>query len=72
MIRVMGRRNSDIYEIYTRPTQQAAAKMTGVIGSTAFHDMERGKFHSERPIGRACRFLLRPLPLKRPLGQGYP
>ena len=47
VIRVMGRWNSDIYEIYTRLTKQAAAKMTGVIGSTAFHDMERGEFHTE-------------------------
>ena len=47
VIRVMGRWNSDIFEIYTRLTQQAAARMTGVIGSTAFYDLERGAFHTE-------------------------
>jgi hypothetical protein len=47
VIRVMGRWNSEIFEIYTRLTQQAAAQMTSVIGSTAFHDMERGAFHTE-------------------------
>jgi len=47
VIRVMGRWNSDIFEIYTRLTQQAAARMTGVIGSTAFDDLERGAFHTE-------------------------
>ena len=39
--------NSDIFEIYTRLTQQAAARMTGVIGSTPFDDLERGAFHTE-------------------------
>ena len=47
VIRVMGCWNSDIFEIYTRLTQQAAARMTGVIGSTAFYDLERGAFHTE-------------------------
>ena len=47
VIRVMGRWNSDIFEIYTRLTQQAAARMTGVIGSTPFDDLERGAFHTE-------------------------
>ena len=47
MIRVCGRWSSDIFEIYTRLTQQAAAHMTGVIGSTAFNDLERGEFHHE-------------------------
>ena len=43
----MGRWNSDIYEIYCRLTQQAAARSTRLIGSTPFTDMERGEFHSE-------------------------
>ena len=47
VIRVMGRWNSDIFEVYTRLTQQAAARMTGVIGSTAFDDLERGGSHVE-------------------------
>ena len=47
VIRVCGRWSSDIFEIYTRLTQQAAANMTGVIGSTAFNDLERGEFHHE-------------------------
>ena len=51
VIRVMGRWNSVLghvkFEIYTRLTQQAAARMTGVIGSTPFDDLERGAFHTE-------------------------
>ena len=43
----MGRWRSDIYEIYTRLTEQAAGRMTSVIGSTTFNDLERGEFHSE-------------------------
>jgi len=47
VIRCCGRWNSDIFEIYTRLTHQAAARMTRVIGSTAFDDLERGEFHTE-------------------------
>ena len=47
VIRCCGRWNSDIFEIYTRLTQQTAARMTRVIGSTAFDDLERGEFHCE-------------------------
>ena len=46
-IRCCGRWNSDVFEIYCRLTKQAAARMTAVIGSTAFDDMERGEFHHE-------------------------
>ena len=47
VIRMCGRWNSDVFEIYTRITHQAAARMTCTIGSTAFEDLERGEFHSE-------------------------
>lgn len=47
VIRCCGRWSSDVYEIYTRLTKQAAAKMTATIASTAFDDLERGEFHTE-------------------------
>ena len=47
VIRCCGRWNSDIFEIYTRVTRQAAARMTRVIGSTPFEDLEREEFHCE-------------------------
>lgn len=47
VIRCCGRWNSDVFEVYTRLTQQTAARMTCVIGSTAFDDLERGEFHCE-------------------------
>ena len=37
----MGRWASDAFEIYTRLTREAAEYFTSVIGSTAFHDVER-------------------------------
>ena len=43
---ICGRWNSDLYEIYARLTRDAAAKVTSLIGSTPFEDLERG-FHSE-------------------------
>ena len=43
-------RISLLFEIYTRLTQQTAARMTKVIGSTAFDDLERGEFHCEELI----------------------
>lgn len=42
VIRCCGRWNSDIFEIYTRISKEAAGRMTSLIGSTAFHDLERG------------------------------
>ena len=47
VIRCCGRWNSDIFEIYTRLTKEAAGRMTAVIGSTAFTDVERGGFQTE-------------------------
>jgi len=46
-IRLMGRWSSDVYEVYVRVSRQAAAAMTTLVGSTAFHDIERGAFHDE-------------------------
>ena len=42
-IRVAGRWASDIYEIYTRCSREAAARLAMVIGSTRFEDLERGE-----------------------------
>lgn len=41
VIRAMGRWSSEVYEIYTRLTREAAARVSSTIASTAFHDMER-------------------------------
>ena len=46
-LRLLGRWNSDIYEIYTRLTGEAAAGFACLIGSTKFEDLERGEFHDE-------------------------
>jgi hypothetical protein len=46
VIRLCGRWNSDLWEIYARISREAAANMTSVIGSTPFHDLERG-FHAD-------------------------
>ena len=37
----MGRWAGDVFEIYTRLSKQAPVHFTSVIGSTAFHDLER-------------------------------
>ena len=39
-------RAADIFEIYARLSREAASRVTSLIGSTAFFDLERG-FHSE-------------------------
>ena len=41
VIRAMGRWSSEVYEIYTRLTREAAARVSSTIASTTFHDMER-------------------------------
>ena len=41
-IRAAGRWSSDVYILYTRANRQAAGRMTSVIGSTPFEDLERG------------------------------
>ena len=46
-IRLMGRWATDCYEVYLRLTRQTAARMSAIVGSTAFEDLERG-FHSEQ------------------------
>ena len=62
VIRLCGRWNSDLWEIYTRISREAAADVTSVIGSTPFHDLERG-FHSDEfemlpeEVGAAPQFL---------------
>ena len=42
IIRVCGRWSSDVYMLYTRLTREAAGLMSTTIGSTPFHDLERG------------------------------
>ena len=46
-IRAMGRWSSDMHEIYSRMSVEAAGFATSLIGSTAFHDLERGFRHEE-------------------------
>ena len=46
-IRAAGRWCSEIYRIYCRVSRQAAAALGGVIGSTAFEDVEREAFVDE-------------------------
>ena len=40
VIKVLGRWDSDVYEIYARCTREAAAMASTLIGSTPFHDTE--------------------------------
>lgn len=40
VIRIMGRWDSDVYEVYCRRSQQVALNMGAVIASTPFEDME--------------------------------
>ena len=47
LIRVAGRWASDVFEIYTRLSMEAAAGMACVVGSTPFQDVEQGEFVSE-------------------------
>jgi hypothetical protein len=42
VIKVMGRWSSDVFMIYTRINRESAARMSSVIASTPFHDLERG------------------------------
>ena len=46
-IRLLGRWNSDLWEIYTRATLELASSVATAIGSTPFHDIESG-FHTEQ------------------------
>jgi hypothetical protein len=42
VIRALGRWDSDVYEIYTRLSKEAAGRFTVAVGSTSFVDLERG------------------------------
>ena len=42
VIRCMGRWPSDVYEIYMRLSRETAARVSTVVASIGFHDMERG------------------------------
>ena len=42
VIRAMGRWSSEVYQIYMRLSREAATRVSCVVASTAFHDMERG------------------------------
>jgi hypothetical protein len=46
-LRTAGRWSSDCYRLYARANSQAAARLSLVIGSTAFNDLERGEFIDE-------------------------
>jgi hypothetical protein len=46
-LRTAGRWSSDCYKLYARANSQAAARLSLVIGSTAFNDLERGEFIDE-------------------------
>ena len=61
VIRCCGRWSSDIFEIYTRLTKQAAGRMTATIGSTPYEDLERGEFHSEELELLPCEMDVEPL-----------
>lgn len=58
-IRAAGRWGSDVYQVYTRATREAAFGLTSVIGSTPFQDLERGVefidedlFYTTEDVGR--------------------
>lgn len=46
VIRLAGRWNSDLWEIYSRVSSEAVGAVSKLVCSTAFHDLERG-FHAE-------------------------
>ena len=46
-LRAAGRWSSDIYLLYTRASKEAVLGISTVIGSTAFHDLERDQFVDE-------------------------
>ena len=46
-IRLMGRWASDVAELYTRMSKQAAGSLSVAVGSTPFDDLERETFKSE-------------------------
>jgi hypothetical protein len=46
-IRLLGRWASDVAEVYTRVSRQAASRLSTLVGSTPFDDIERYTFRSE-------------------------
>jgi hypothetical protein len=46
-LRTAGRWSSDCYKLYARANRQAAARLSLVIGSTEFDDLEREQFIDE-------------------------
>ena len=46
-LQAAGRWSSDIYTLYARASREAVMGMSTVIGSTPFHDIERGEFVDE-------------------------
>ena len=51
MIRALGRWDSDVYEVYTRASREAAMRFGSVVASTAFTDFE-GEFADEELVVR--------------------
>ena len=47
MIRLLGRWASDVAELYMRVSRQASSRLSAVVGSTRYEDVERHAFHSE-------------------------
>ena len=47
VIRITGRWASDVWLLYARLTKQAALRVSTVVGSTPFDDLERAAFASE-------------------------
>ena len=47
MIRLLGRWSSDVAEVYMRMSRQAASRLSTVVGSTRFEDIERDTFQTE-------------------------
>ena len=47
MIRLLGRWASDVAEVYMRMSREAASRISAVVGSTPFNDIERYTFRTE-------------------------
>jgi hypothetical protein len=46
-IRLLGRWASDVAEVYMRVSRQAASRLSTLVGSTPFDDLERYTFNTE-------------------------
>ena len=51
VIRALGRWDSDVYEVYTRASREAALRFGAVVASTAYTDFE-GEFADEEFVVR--------------------